>query len=99
MKSSPFMGAQKLECEPEKNNISLVSNAIHRTAQTAKIDLSEFHGLLYEIEFAIYAREVFWWDKHKMRTSRCGVTDYAIFLPILYDIILVTKHIHLLNLC
>jgi len=37
VKSSLFMGAQKLECEPEKNNISLLSNAIHRTAQTAKI--------------------------------------------------------------
>jgi hypothetical protein len=53
------MGAQKLECEQEKNNVSLLSNAMHRTAQTAKIDLSEFHGPLYEIEFAIYAREVF----------------------------------------
>jgi hypothetical protein len=53
------------------------------------IDLSEFHGPLYEIEFAIYAREVLWRDKHKMRTSSCGVADYVIFLPILYDRILV----------
>jgi len=54
------MVAQKLECEPEKSNRSLLSNAIHCTTQTAKIDLSEFHGLICGIEFAIYAREVFW---------------------------------------
>jgi len=60
VKSSSFMVAQKLECEPEKSNRSLLSNAIHCTTQTAKIDLSEFHGLICGIEFAIYAREVFW---------------------------------------
>jgi hypothetical protein len=50
------MGAQKLECNPEKNNKSLLSNVIHCTTQIAKIDLSEFHGLIY----AIFAREAFW---------------------------------------
>jgi hypothetical protein len=42
VKSSPFMGAQKLECKPEKNNIIINS-----------------HTLIYGIEFAICAREVF----------------------------------------
>jgi hypothetical protein len=28
VKSSPFMGAQKLEHKPQKNNTSLLSNAI-----------------------------------------------------------------------
>ncbi len=59
VKSSPFMGAPKLEHKPEKNNVSLLPNAICCTAWTAKIDMSEFHGLIYGIEFAIYAREVF----------------------------------------
>jgi hypothetical protein len=53
------MGAQKLEHKPQKNNTSLLSNAICCTAWTAKIDMSEFHGLIHGIEFAIYAREVF----------------------------------------
>jgi hypothetical protein len=44
----------------EKKNKSLLSNAIHCPTQIAKIDLSEFHGLIYGIEFSIYAREIFW---------------------------------------
>jgi hypothetical protein len=43
-----------------KKATRVLSNAVHCTTQTAKIDLSEFHGLIYGIEFAIYAREVFW---------------------------------------
>jgi hypothetical protein len=80
------MGAQKLECDTEKNNKSLLSNVIHCSTQITKIDLSECHGLIYGIEFAIYARS-FLEDLHKMRTSRCGVADYVIFMPALYDII------------
>ncbi len=99
VKSSPFMGAQKLEHKPQKNNTSLLSNAITLHCMNCKnryewISWADTWNWICNL-----CKRSFLEDKHKMRTSRCVVWQImSFFLPILYDIILVMI-IHSKNLC
>ncbi len=87
VRSSSFMGALKIECEPGKKKQKSIIKCDTLPYANCKnrfkwISWADIWNWIFNL-----CKRNFLEGLHKMGTSRCGVADYVIFLPTLYDII------------